>query len=570
MDEASYCYRVLGRDFADVVVRDGKTGGDLYNERFTDKRLLMLPSLDEPVQAWPTTRKITVKQDNVNSPQFRQLYFFELDGEPLAFFQNHRLAVDGAQHQFKVIERASQKEEWSSHLTQTNFQQLFQQMGGQQPGSNALRNSFSVAGHLVVLPLGHMVFGIDPVGHRLLWEKSLLGQAPPQQTNFMIDPRDGAPTIVYSDGWIQKLGQTFPVHASYVCLHTRDGLLALDPLSGRTLWTRSDVSNRTQVFGDEEHIYLVELGADNSTPSATRAFRACDGVSVRVPDFTALYQKKLRVLGGTLLLSDPEGRGLTLRLYDIQTGKDLWKKTFPASSVMMQTEDPRLAGIAEPDGKVTALELPSGKELLQTRIQGSDVDKVQSIHLLQDRGQFYVLCNRPVNQAVNPWGMPIPALMATTGLRSLPVNGNVYAFFRESGKLNWQRAMPSQCLVLEQYQDMPMLLFATQNRSQVAMGGVQMNVSVQSIDKGTGKLQTPSSLSNLPNGTQFHSLNVDLRLHKVELVAYNMKITHAWTDDEGAATPEKKETPSEQPGSKLRRTTTACHRRCLSRFYLLL
>ena len=50
-----------GRDFADVAVRDGKTGGDLYNERFTDKRLLMLPSLDEPSQSWPTTRKITVK-----------------------------------------------------------------------------------------------------------------------------------------------------------------------------------------------------------------------------------------------------------------------------------------------------------------------------------------------------------------------------------------------------------------------------------------------------------------------------------------------------------------------------
>ena len=61
MDEASYCYRVLGRDFADVVVRDGKTGGNLYNERFTDKHLLMLPSLDEPIQSWPTTRKITVK-----------------------------------------------------------------------------------------------------------------------------------------------------------------------------------------------------------------------------------------------------------------------------------------------------------------------------------------------------------------------------------------------------------------------------------------------------------------------------------------------------------------------------
>ena len=33
--------------------------------------------------------------------------------------------------------------------------------------------SFQNLGHLVVLPLGHMVFGIDPINHKVLWEMNL-------------------------------------------------------------------------------------------------------------------------------------------------------------------------------------------------------------------------------------------------------------------------------------------------------------------------------------------------------------------------------------------------------------
>jgi outer membrane protein assembly factor BamB/tetratricopeptide (TPR) repeat protein len=44
--EAVAYYRILGKDFARVKVRDGKTGADLFEEILTDKRLL--PYLEEP------------------------------------------------------------------------------------------------------------------------------------------------------------------------------------------------------------------------------------------------------------------------------------------------------------------------------------------------------------------------------------------------------------------------------------------------------------------------------------------------------------------------------------------
>src|SRR5208282_2996772 len=65
MEDAAYYYRILGRDFPHVIVRDGKTGEDLLNELATDKRFL--PYLDEPGQAWMGHPQIKVEQENVNA-----------------------------------------------------------------------------------------------------------------------------------------------------------------------------------------------------------------------------------------------------------------------------------------------------------------------------------------------------------------------------------------------------------------------------------------------------------------------------------------------------------------------
>src|SRR5262249_13402287 len=44
-EDAAFCYRALGREFAAVAVRDGKTGADLLKEAGDDKRLV--PFLEE-------------------------------------------------------------------------------------------------------------------------------------------------------------------------------------------------------------------------------------------------------------------------------------------------------------------------------------------------------------------------------------------------------------------------------------------------------------------------------------------------------------------------------------------
>src|SRR5262249_15445827 len=198
---------------------------------------------------------------------------------------------------------------------------------------------------------------------RTLWEKNLsslpgttTNTYPLSPTSTLFDPRDGAVVVAYSDGWMQRLGSTGPLQGGVICLQKRDSLEAIDPVTGRTLWTRSDVNSRSHVFGDEQYIYVVGMGAGDSA-TATRAFRAYDGVTVRVPEFANAYQNRVRLVGRNILVRDTDAKGtLTLRIYDVLHGKDLWKESFPAGALLMDSEDPRLVGVALPGGTVKVID----------------------------------------------------------------------------------------------------------------------------------------------------------------------------------------------------------------------
>ena len=54
---------------------------------------------------------------------------------------------------------------------------------------------------------------------------------------------DGSVLAIYPEGWSQRLGQTGPLEGSSICLQAREGLMAVDPLSGRVLWVRTDIGS---------------------------------------------------------------------------------------------------------------------------------------------------------------------------------------------------------------------------------------------------------------------------------------------------------------------------------------
>src|SRR5262249_40267585 len=144
--------------------------------------------------------------------------------------------------------------------------------------------------------------------------------------NWQIQPdTDGTLQIVTYDQftnqpYTRKLGMVGNLEASHVCLQTQKGLVALDPIKGTELWTKSDVPPRTQLFGDDQHVYLIEVRSGAVVGNA-RCLRASDGVKVDVPDFATVFQNRTRIIGRNLLVSQSAKDGLTVRLYDVHTGK---------------------------------------------------------------------------------------------------------------------------------------------------------------------------------------------------------------------------------------------------------
>jgi hypothetical protein len=284
---------------------------------------------------------------------------------------------------------------------------------------------------------------------------------------------------------------------------------------------RADVAAEALSFGDDEMLCLVENNATSG-----RALRVRDGVPVKVPEFVTKYQSKVQQFGCRLLLVDNEGNRTVHRLYDASTGKDVWKKVVPARSVMLHSVDPTLLGRADPDGKVHVFEARTGKEVLKASVDPRHLDQAREIHLLHDRARFYLAINGPL---LPNTGVQGDAWAFVQNMESVAVNGMVYCFDGQTGETQWYNPVPHQWLLLEKFEEMPVLLFvAGLNRETVPQGNVKQVINVHSIDRQTGKRLVHKDVDNSQGLYQpFHALTVDPIAHKVELIAPSFKVVHA-------------------------------------------
>ena len=574
LDDAAYYYRLLRDRYPDVRVRDGKTGADFFNEAAADKRFWA--SLDDAPRVG--AGRLQAKEERDNYPYQQQMFKFAHEGEPLPFYQRYTLALEFGNNTLRLIDRtdpAPGEPRWKAlPIAPTMFQSIltwnsqFNNFGGAGmiigPGGFPIANnpqpppspkfSFMTIGHLAVLPVGHMVFGVDVAQGRLLWSKNLFdpvnGRAPSQLQpgpSVTVDPRDGAVQIVYQDGWTQRLGQTGPLEGAAVCLQMKDSLTAIDPVSGRVLWTRSDVSSRSSLFGDDQHVFVVEMSPDGK-PAYTRVFRTYDGATVHTPDFTHAYEDRVRLVGRNILVADKDKEATTLRLYDPLTGRDVWKQAFAAHSFVLQGDEGDLAGVLEPDGRVRVVDPATGAEPVQIKdkIDQKYLDKDATYAVLADATNVYVVPDAPPapNTRVNT------NLMPGTGLRGLNVNGELYAFRREAdpalhkekGTMAWRQTAADTQLVLDQFQDMPVVLLTGQSMKFQNPFGGQMNqvTTLAVIDKRTGKLLKSFGPGGDPSeenytGGPFHSLDRDARKGVIEFTSPQARINITMESDKAAA-----------------------------------
>jgi tetratricopeptide (TPR) repeat protein len=533
LEDAAFYYRQLAERFPTVKV-NGKTGAEYLDDLATDKRYL--PYIDQTGR-FTIKGKVKLRADDKEKGYFApasQVYNFSHDGEPLPFFANHKIGLTlDWNHQLKIAD-VTTGDVQTLPLTRTHFQQIAT-VNSNPSAPSRLKFSYQNVGHLVVLQVGNMIFGIDPLNKpRLLWEKNVstlpnAGAAPPTATSMNFNEKENTLELLYSDGLVQRLGTAGPLQGGVVTVAFKDSIMALDPISGRTLWTRTDINSRSHLFGDKENIYVVNLTDDNK-PAGTRVLRAYDGVTVKAKDFTTLYSARTSVHGRSILTAtDDATAGLTLRLYDIVKGEDAWKQVFPAGSVSMTSEDPNLAGVVEPTGAVRVFDIEQRKEVMTTKLyEASHFEKPQAVYLLADPDNFYVAINGPQDPNVQNWGGlgagVLPNVATTSGLRSVPVNGYVTAFKRKTGAIQWFNKVENQQMIVSMADELPVLLFTGRyiHRSAPPANFQTIKYTARGYAKHNGKLWYEND--NLPQNMYFHTLTMDHRAGKVDFIGHNLKV----------------------------------------------
>ena len=121
-----------------------------------------------------------------------------------------------------------------------------------------------------------------------------------------------------------------------------------------------------------------------------------------------------------------------MRLYDVLAGKDVWEKEFPSGSFLAGSIDVRLAVVLHPKGTATLIDVPTGREIIVLPINPVHLKDVMTATLLHDRDHYYLaLAADMVRESAAP---PLQPLFQGE-LSSIPVNGRLYAFRRDTGKV---------------------------------------------------------------------------------------------------------------------------------------
>ena len=112
-------------------------------------------------------------------------------------------------------------------------------------------------------------------------------------------------------------------------------------------------------------------------------------------------------------------------------------------------------------------------------------------------------------------------------LRFAPVNGMFYAFDRDSGAVTWTNRVLNQQLLLNRFEELPVVLFTTMQVREIGPKGTgqqMMYLCTRSMDKKTGKRLF--NLEQMNNGDAFHTLWVDPQRGLVDLISNTGRLRH--------------------------------------------
>ena len=474
-EEAAAYYARLAGEWKDQVCLDGRTGQQLVDELDEESPLRKEISRTDP---WPVGK---VEVEDEGGPQRGIFNNFPLEVRGPRDPISSRWTVTLDQQQIALVARDTLgQERLRVGLRDANQMNFF--------GFNPYLSHVRYSGHLMVVTMGNEILALSSLGNSedaepsILWRQELADAA--SFVNGGIQQRvvniiGGLPRFVATDNAGRPLGNLGPVNSEYICFQKMRNLQVVHPVSGTTLWQRNDQAPGSDLFGDEE---LLFVAAPNGTEAIV--LRALDGQELGRRGLAPAEQRL--ALMGRNVASWRNANGKTeLAMRDIWAEKDLWSHTFEADARPWLIGE-EAVGVLDRSGHFTLVSLVDGSIEVDAMVEAEP--NLSEMYVLRAPTQDFLVTNRPYQVQPGKGVQPVPG-----GYGSPLVNGMVHAFARHTGEkvtaATWSTRVEGHGMVLAQPTDLPVLTFATNFFEQIQQGGGQTSHAVlMCLDKRTGRV----------------------------------------------------------------------------------
>jgi len=486
-DTATWYAKQLKTRFAGQVLPQGKTGAEVA------QTLLASPKTPPAAEPWPTGR-VDIREISAKIAQTPRAMI--ADALLLPQFGGAVIEIENG---MQLVARGLDRDFW---------QVPFRHPETGHPIAIAPQgHRLAARGRMLVFSTGCYLLGINTAGSvrnsdvEIRWVQPLIDQystgsaAPMFALPHWENTAWGTRRVTLRSAHSDPLGSLTPVVGRQVTFVRGRQLVSLDVLSGQTVWVRDNVPEASEVFGDEECIYLVP--PDRTT---VQVYRTTDGAALpakRVPPWSQV----MRAVGRKLIAWSSDGKQVTVRLFDVATQQDVWTRTYDATAKANFADDGRL-GVLQRDGKFQLLDVATGKTLIDATVDA--IDPLGAIFILRHHDRYVLAATHTANADTQQYdGWVIRPLQRPGQTHTPTINGAMHGF-DEQGRLAWSQPVRHLSLPLEQPSGSPVIGLMSHLYGVTSQRTVRTGLGLVLVDKRTGKVIYRGMQDGMPGVYQQH------------------------------------------------------------------
>ena len=339
-------------------------------------------------------------------------------------------------------------------------------------------------GHLLVLRVGSELFAIAPLDDdgeanaKLLWTRNTYeGSQETRTERIEAHLGFGPDETVHRDRFDRPIAQIGPVRPGYLCFQQNGTLIAVEPLTGSTLWIREDIPQDAVSTGDDEYVFLYRRDVPH-----VEVLRSIDGKTIAERRLEFSPRDILLQHGRTCIVAEPPGDRhadpYRILKADLVDGTTVWKRDFAVDAVPFAL-DLDTFGVLEPEDKMLIVSRRTGATLASHRVRFPA--RLARICCARDQRHFFIALSGLV---ADPAELQVKQIRR--GYRNPLLHGPLYGLDRATGKLLWRTQLEDAAFALDQPKESPFLVLNYQTLAETNAGNSPSVGVVRCLDKNTG------------------------------------------------------------------------------------